>query len=102
MAKRSVPLSFAARVRPPEGVMVRELGGESVLLNLNTESYFGLDEVGTRMWVVLTAADSIQAAHETLLAEYQVEPEQLSRDLEALVDQLVEHGLAEVLVGEVG
>src|SRR5690242_21308710 len=35
---------------------------ESVLLNLETERYFGLDETGTRMWQVVTAAPNIDAA----------------------------------------
>lgn len=89
-------ISHTAKVLAPAGVLVRELDGESVLLNLNSESYFGLDEVGTRMWAVLTASDSIQAAYESLLAEYEVEPEKLYQDLDNLIEKLVAHGLAEV------
>jgi len=85
--------SFDKRVCAPEGVLVRELDGESVLLNLESETYFGLDEVGTRMWALLTAAPSIQAAYEALLVEYDVAPERLRQDLETLVAQLVDNGL---------
>ncbi len=53
----------------PEGVLVRELEGESVLLNLESESYFGLDGIGTRMLALLTDSDSIEAAYEKLLDE---------------------------------
>jgi hypothetical protein len=55
-----MPVSHLARVTVPEGVLVRELEGESVMLNLNSEFYFGLDEVGTRMWAVLTNANEIK------------------------------------------
>jgi hypothetical protein len=82
-----------ARLLVPEGVLVRDLHGESVVLNLQTEKYFGLDEVGTRMWEVLTTADTIQAAYETLLVEYEVEPNLLRADMEKLISELVEHGL---------
>ena len=92
-------VSRSGRVRATEGTLFRELQGESVLLNLGSESYFGLDEVGTRMWVVLTAADSIQASYESLLAEYDVEPEQLREDLDALIGKLVAHGLVEISDG---
>ena len=34
------------------------------------------------MWQVLTDSDSIRAAYETLLTEYDVEPEKLQHDLE--------------------
>ena len=36
------------RVVVPPGVLVNVIDGESVLLNLKNERYFGLDEVGTR------------------------------------------------------
>jgi len=84
------------RVSIPEGVMVRHLEGESVLLNLNTESYFGLDDVGTRMWTVLTESASIETAYAVLQAEYEVEPEQLQADLCSFIDRLHESGLINV------
>ena len=84
------------RAVAPEGVLVRELGGESVLLNLNTESYFGLDETGTRMWAALTKSASIDAAFETLLTEYEVEPEHLRADLLRFVERLAAAGLIDV------
>ena len=81
------------RVSIPTGVMVRELSGESVLLNINTESYFGLDDVGTRMWAALTSSPTVQEAYEQLLAEYEVEPDQLQQDLANLIQKLADAGL---------
>jgi hypothetical protein len=77
-------------------VLFQDLQGESVLLNLQTGRYFGLDEVGTRMWAALTTAESLQAAFDALLAEYAVEGERLERDLRDLVEKLVKQGLVEV------
>jgi hypothetical protein len=94
--KKLTTVSVAMRVSAPSGVLVQELDGESVFLNINSERYFGLDEVGTRMWQVLTTAESIQRACETLQEEFDVAPEQLRQDLLALIDKLVEHGLVEV------
>jgi hypothetical protein len=48
------------------------------------------------MWAALTTAESLQAAYDALLAEYDVGGERLERDLRALVERLVEHGLLEV------
>ena len=87
---------FDGKVIVPDGVLVRELAGESVLLNLETESYFGLDEVGSRMWTVLTESPSVEFAFETLAAEYEVEPEQLRSDLETYIQKLIELGLLRV------
>lgn len=86
-------ISFTMRVSIPQDVLIRELDGESVILNLNSERYFGLDEVGTRMWQALSDCELIQDAYETLLNEYDVAPEELRKDLDLLIEQLVEHGL---------
>jgi hypothetical protein len=77
----------------PAHVLVRQVEGESVLLNLESEQYFGLDEVGTGMWAALTRADSIEAAYQALLGEYEVDAEQLRQDLQTLIEKLVEKGL---------
>jgi hypothetical protein len=90
-------ISFTDRVKVPEEVLISGLQSESVLLNLNSERYFGLDEVGTRMMSVLTESNSIQAAYEKLLEEYDVEDEVLRKDLISIIEQMVEQGLAEVV-----
>jgi len=89
-------ISLNSSLSAPADVLIRELDGEAVLLNLNSEAYYGLDQVGTRMWQVLTTSESIEAAYETLLAEYEVEPARLHQDLTGLIERLVEHGLLEV------
>jgi hypothetical protein len=97
--QRILAISFTKRVLMPSDVLTCELDRESVLLNLKSERYFGLDEVGSRMWKVLTRSESIQAAYQALLAEYAVDPEQLSRDLEDFIEKLLGQGLIEVRDG---
>jgi hypothetical protein len=92
----AVTLSIDGKISIPDHVMFRELQGESVLLNLDTETYFGLDDVGTRMWAVLAEAATVGQAYEILLEEFDVDPDTLRKDLGALVDQLVEKGLFEI------
>ena len=83
-------------------VLFRLLDGESVLLNLESERYFGLDATGTRMWELVTAEPNIAAAFEKLLAEFDVEPEPLRSHLNELLSGLVENGLLQVLPVDVG
>jgi len=92
-------LVFSASLAVPAHVLVRQVENESVLLNLTSERYFGLDEVGTRMWTALTTSPSIQAAYDTLIAEYDVEDARLRQNLEELVERLVANGLLEVRSG---
>jgi len=82
-------VSFSERLTVAPDVLFRLVGDEGVLLNLNTTMYLGLNPVGTRMWNALTSASSIQAAYDTLLAEYEVEPAQLRTDLEEFIQRLL-------------
>ena len=86
-------ISFGDRAVVPAHVLVRYLDTESVFLNLETERYFGLDESGTRMWQVVTAAPNIDAALQMLQDEYDVTPELLRANLADLLSRLIENGL---------
>ena len=89
-------VQFQSRVRPSANVLMREVEGEAVLLDLDTESYFGLDNVGARMWSVVNSSDSVEAAYELLKSEYDVDAETLREDLQALVEEWVQKGLARI------
>jgi hypothetical protein len=85
--------SFSNRIAVTPDVMFRAVGDESVLLHLKSETYMGLDPVGTRMWTLLTESESIESAYQALLNEYDVDGGQLRRDLEEFIDKLVENDL---------
>ena len=89
-------ISFSDRVRVPDEVLISNLQEESVILNLNSERYFGLDNVGTRMLSVLSESVSIEAAYQALLSEYDVDPHVLRQDLTSLIENLIEQGLVTI------
>ena len=93
---------FTDRAAVPANVLVRILDRESVLLNLETEQYFGLDETGTRMWQLVTASPNIDSAYQELLAEFDVEPELLRSNLMELLHRLLDSGLLQVSPADVG
>ena len=70
-----------------------EVSGETVILNLSTGTYFGLDEIGTRMWNLLAEHGSTDSMIRTLLDEYEVGDEQLRADIDELLNSLKAHGL---------
>lgn len=88
-------LAFDSIISISPDVMVRKVGEESVLLDLKTERYLGLDDVSARFWDLLTSGGSIQSAYETLLAEFEVDPERLRNDLDDFVQELVQSGLVQ-------
>lgn len=79
----------------PDNVLFQEVDGEAVLLSLDEGCYYGLDELGTRIWKLIHQdldRDQVVAA---IVAEYEVEPEQARGDLDAFLSDLRESGLIE-------
>lgn len=73
-----------------------ELSGESVILNLKSGVYYGLNPVGAKIWELIQEPKTVREVRDTILTEYEVEPEQCDRDILTLVQQLAEVGLIEV------
>jgi hypothetical protein len=95
-------VEFSDRVVVPVHVLIRHLDGESVLLNLETEKYFGLDATGTRMWEVATESANIEMAFAKLIEEFEVEPEVLRANLAELLARLIDNGLLKRSSADVG
>ena len=81
------------RVSLSDRVLAQEVAGETVLLDMASEQYFGLDEVGTRIWQLLRDGGDLRETFEIMLSEYDVEPDRLAADLRALVEEAVTEGL---------
>jgi hypothetical protein len=92
----SEEVSLLARVGVPDHVLFQEVGGQAALLHLQSEFYFGLDDVGTMMWKALAEAETIGAAAQTLVEVYDAAPERIRDDLLDLVRELKGHGLVEI------
>ncbi len=86
-------IELPARVVITPDVMAQEVGGETVLLVLATGHYYGLDEVGTRMWQLLGEQEDTATVVARLLEEYEVDEATLQQDLARLIIQLAEAGL---------
>ncbi len=77
-------------------VFAQEVDGEMVLLDMNSENYFGLDEVGTAIWQAIQEKETLKEVFDLLLEQYDVESDVLEKDLLDFVDKLVESGLVAV------
>jgi Coenzyme PQQ synthesis protein D (PqqD) len=89
-------LKLTHQIEIAPDVLIQELGSELVLLNLASEAYFGLDDVGNAMWSALKETGSVQSAYDRLLEQYDVDPEVLKQDLLNLIEQFVEHDLVKI------
>jgi len=89
-------VSPEGRTFPTTRVLCKDLGDEAILLDLETETYFGLNAAGRRLWSLLTTAPTIRDAFEAMLEEYDVSPDELERDMTALIEELVGRGLLRI------
>ena len=74
-------------------VLSQEVSGETVLLDLNNENYFGLNEVGTRIWQLLQEQNNLEKIYDIMLDEYEVDTKRLRKDFDDIIKQLMESGL---------
>ena len=86
-------MSLSDKVTIPVQVMAREVGDETVILNLADGTYYGLDAVGARIWQLMAKGQTLSQVCEVMLAEYEVTRENIERDVLALVQTLLERKL---------
>ncbi len=87
---------LSLEARPVSDILFRELAGESVLLDLENERYYGLDEIGTRIWQLLGEAGRADGLLEAMLQEFEVGEVRLRQELGDFLHQLADAGLIEL------
>ena len=80
-------------LRISDAAVVRDLDGESVILNIESGIYFGLDRIGTRVWQLIEEHGDLDAIVRVMEHEYDAVPQTLRADAEALVAALIEKRL---------
>ncbi len=92
-------MNQTGKTRIPEHVMSRAVGHETVLLDLASGTYFGLDAVGARMWALMAESRALDEVAATVAAEYGAERARVESDLMELVSTLESRGLIEQAAG---
>lgn len=76
-----------------DSILYQTLKDEVVLLNISNQQYYGLDDVGARMWELLLELPDLTAVTHRLTSDYEVDAIVVRADLERLVEQLLNAGL---------
>ena len=93
---------LSARLRLPEHVVHRTFVAETVVLNLQTGMYHGLNPMGGYMLDVLNESPDVRSAAERVAAEYDQDPDVVEEDFVAFCQDLLDRGLVEVDGGDQG
>jgi hypothetical protein len=83
------------RVRVPAQVLMRQVGEDLVMLNLERENYYGLNPVGARLMQIAESGATLAQVSERLLEEFDAEREQVEADVRRIAADLVAAGLLE-------
>ena len=89
-------LDMSAVIQRTANQIACDMGGEVVVLDLTSGCYFGLDEVGARVWSLIEHPSPLGAIRDAIMSEYDVSVERCEQDILAFVDKMRAAGLIEV------
>ena len=73
-----------------------DMGGEVVVLDLKSGTYYGLDALGAKVWSLIEQPASLAAIRDAIMAEYEVDAETCDRDVAAFLDRMQTIGLVQI------
>lgn len=94
---RENTLDRNTKVRLSPNLLSSNVSGEAVILSPKSGVYYGLNETGASVWNWLQQPKKVVELRELLLAEYEVTPEQGDRDLQEILQQLLDNELIEIV-----
>ena len=84
----------------PESVLTRateplstDLGNETVLMSIESGSYYGLEGTAQRIWILLATPRTLSDLSIHLAKEYQVSVEQCAKDILPFIEEMRVEGL---------
>jgi hypothetical protein len=88
-----MPLSPSSRVVVSDQQVFTTLGSEAVILGMRDGVYYGLDAVGARVWSLLDSPKRVSEVVTVIVGEFDVAPEQCTRDVLTLLEDLAARDL---------
>ncbi len=81
-------MNLSDKIKIPAQVMARQVGAETVILDLATGTYFGLDPVGARIWQLMSEGKTLAEVCDAMQTEFEVSREDIERDVIELTEKL--------------
>lgn len=86
-------MNLGTRLSVPPQVISRRVGDETVLLDLESGLYFGVDATGQRIWELAGRGETLGSIVEAIISEFEVERDQAEADVMEFAGTLVARGL---------
>ncbi|THE65156.1 PqqD family protein [Salinadaptatus halalkaliphilus] len=88
-------ISASTTVVATDDQLSTTIDGEAVTLQVESGTYYGFNEVASRIWELLQEPRTVGEITETILAEYDVSPDQCRQDVESTVAEMATADLVE-------
>lgn len=79
-----------------ENHLYSEVAGEAVILDTESGVYYGLNSVGVDLWQWLQQPKTEAQIIDCVLAEYDVDSEQASQDIQSILQEMLSVGLIKI------
>jgi len=83
-------LHIESKFKVPDHVIMKVIGDDAVILDLDAGKYYGLNEVGAEIWKLIQADSTLGIIQATLASEFDVDEQTLKRDAAVLLKNLLE------------
>ncbi len=93
-------LESQTRVRRVDDVLATEIDDQTVMMDIDRGSYFGLNQTGTRIWALLAEPMAIGELRDRLMEQFDVPREQCEQQVVDYLESLLDRGLLEVVTDE--
>ena len=84
-------------VRRSEAITHTDLGDETAMMDIEKGLYYGLDDTGSRIWALVEQPITVRHLCERLTSEYSVGLEQCEEEVTQFLNELLKHGVVEVV-----
>jgi len=92
----NIQMNFTEKMTIPSTVFAQEVDDEMVIMDTESENYFGLDAMGTQMWQILIENGSLENLKIKILEMYDVEENVLRQDIEVFISELLKNKLINI------
>jgi hypothetical protein len=97
MPEQTIGISPETIVCRLDATLASPLGNETIVMNIDDNSYHILNTTGTRLWTLLTKPIAISELCDKLVAEFAVSRDQCVQDVSVFVENVIAHGLVQVV-----
>jgi len=89
-------INFNQKIIQNNDVLLKELDKSAVILNLNNETYYGIDETSYSMYKRLIQSSSIEEAYQFFCREFNEDPEIIKKDLISFIQELLDNKVIKI------